>query len=153
VFRAWRFSFALTLSFQFTVCFQLPLHQEVRWFTRLLRKSRVLHILTSGHPPPPPPATLTTRLASSSQGSTRYVQGKQSRPHQCAPRPTRLQVVLNSDAVEFGGLGRIDERVGWPAVTCRFACSSRVAGAALHHPGAIQQQVTRGHVCKHPLQL
>lgn len=112
MFRAWRFSFALTLSFQFTICFQLPLHQEVRWFTTLLRVSRVLHLLTPGHPPPPPPATLTTRSASSSQGSTRYVQRKQSRPHQCAARPTRLQAVLNSDAVEFGGLGRIDERVG-----------------------------------------
>ena len=25
----------------------------------------------------------------------------------------RLQVVLNSDALEFGGLCRIDEKVGW----------------------------------------
>lgn len=56
----------------------------------------------------------------------------------------RLQVVLNSDALEFGGLCRIDEKVGWArAVACDLACSSRVAGGALHQPGAIQQQVTR----------
>ena len=66
----------------------------------------------------------------------------------------RLQVVLNSDALEFGGLCRIDEKVGWArAVACFLACSSRVAGGALHQPGAIQQQVTRVDVYKRTLQI
>jgi hypothetical protein len=66
----------------------------------------------------------------------------------------RGQVVLNSDALEFGGLGRIDQNVGWPpVVACLFACWSRAAGGALHQPGAIQQQVTRVDVYKRTLQL
>ena len=53
-----------------------------------------------------------------------------------------FQVVLNSDAREFGGLGRIDEAVCLPRAARAF-CSSLVAGRALHLARAVQQQVSR----------